>query len=230
MASVNFEDRVSIPLGLSNLDDFRRWCHSRGFPQRGRIDYVSGNIEVDMSPEDLFSHGTLKGKLYATLLSIVEREELGHVFTDATRVTHKTIGLSVEPDILFLSYASIDNGRAILVPKSSGEADRFIEIEGSVDLIVEIVSDSSVRKDTETLLTAYFAAGVTEYWIADARHEQLRFRILAREGDGYRAAVLDADRFQRSDLLQKSFRLDRTRSPRGYWQYDLKFRPLSEQI
>ena len=33
------------------------------FPERGRIDYIAGQIEVDMSPEDLFTHGSLKTEI-----------------------------------------------------------------------------------------------------------------------------------------------------------------------
>ena len=52
--SVIFEERVEIPLTLRSLADFRGWAQSEGLPERGRIDYISGRIEVDMSPEDLF--------------------------------------------------------------------------------------------------------------------------------------------------------------------------------
>ncbi|OHB83603.1 MAG: hypothetical protein A2V98_16150 [Planctomycetes bacterium RBG_16_64_12] len=47
--TVVFEERVEIPLNLRSLADFRRWATSDDFPERGRIDYVAGRIEVDMS-------------------------------------------------------------------------------------------------------------------------------------------------------------------------------------
>ncbi len=53
------EDRVEIPLNLDNLAAFRRWVLADQFPQEGRIDFVEGQIEVEMSPEDLFTHGTV---------------------------------------------------------------------------------------------------------------------------------------------------------------------------
>ena len=63
-ATVMFEEQVEVPLNLQSLEDFRRWALSSAFPERGRIDFLAGRIEVDMSPEDLFTHGTLKGEIY----------------------------------------------------------------------------------------------------------------------------------------------------------------------
>src|SRR3990172_9099537 len=54
MASVIIEEHVRIPLGLATIAEFRRWSQTEDFPQGGRIDFVCGDIEVDMSPEDLF--------------------------------------------------------------------------------------------------------------------------------------------------------------------------------
>ena len=107
-----------------------------------------------MSPENLFFHGTLKGEIYAMLLDCVKKQELGYLFTDRTRITCVDAGVSAEPDIVLLSDDAIDSGRVALVPKSSGEEGHFIEIEGPPDLIVEIVSDSSEKKDTQRLPSA----------------------------------------------------------------------------
>jgi hypothetical protein len=59
----------------------------------------------------------------------------------------------------------------------------FIEVEGAADLVVEILSDSSVGKDTRRLPEAYAKAGVGELWLVDARRcgagdEQPEFRLL----------------------------------------------------
>ncbi len=39
------------------------------------------------------------------------------------------------------------------------DAGRYVELEGAPDLVVEIVSDSSVAKDTQRLPPRYAAAG-----------------------------------------------------------------------
>ena len=85
--SVIFEDQLEIPLSLTNLSDFRRWALSDDFPDRGRIDYIAGKIEVDMTPENLFAHGTLKTEFAAALLRRAKELRLGHVFVDSTRIS-----------------------------------------------------------------------------------------------------------------------------------------------
>ena len=56
-SSVIFEERVEIPY-FHSLAEFRAWALSDDFPERGRIDYIGGRIEVDLSPENLFFHGS----------------------------------------------------------------------------------------------------------------------------------------------------------------------------
>jgi hypothetical protein len=51
------EDGLEIPLHLRSLADFRAWALSYDSREQGRIDYVRGRVEVDLSSEDLFCHG-----------------------------------------------------------------------------------------------------------------------------------------------------------------------------
>jgi Uma2 family endonuclease len=130
--------------------------------------------------------------------------------------------VSAEPDFVVITHESFDAGRSSLVPKASGEADRFVEVEGAPDLIVEIVSDSSVRKDTQRLPKAYFSAGVQEFWLIDARGKELLFQLHRRGPLSFIAADSDADGYQRSDVLQATYQLERSRHARGHWVYRLR--------
>ncbi len=219
--SVVFEEQVEIPLNLGSLADFRRWALSDDFPERGRIDYVAGRIEVDMSPEDFFCHGTLKTEIVRVLAGRVKEGDLGHLVTDRTRVSSVEAALSAEPDVVFISHASLESGRARLVPKASGEPGRYVELEGAPDLIVEIVSDHSVTKDTCRLPKAYFEAGVPEFWLADARGERVTSQIHHRGEASYQAIDADADGFQASAIFGSRFRLDGSRDAKGNWRFDL---------
>jgi Uma2 family endonuclease len=124
--------------------------------------------------------------------------------------------------VVFLSEASLDSGRIQLIPKAGGAPDRYIELEGPPDLVVEIVSDSSVRKDTKRLPAAYFQAGVPEFWLIDARGDKLYFRIHRRGPDQYEPAEVDADGYQHSGVLPHWYRLDRGRNARGRLVFDLR--------
>ena len=221
---VVFEELVEVPLAVRSLDDFRRWALSDDFPESGRIDFIDGKIEVDMAPEDIFCHGTLKTEIAGITARKVKRSRLGLLLIGRTRITSPKVGLSVEPDIVFLSHEAIRSGRVRLTPKSSGKPGRYVEIEGPPDLVVEIVSDSSVTKDTRRLPAAYFRAGVREFWLADARGE-MPFLVIHRLGpSGFEPAPAGADGFQPSAVLGCRYRLDAARDADGNWEYDLRER------
>ena len=220
--SVLFEEQVEIPLNLRSLEDFRRWALSASFPERGRIDFLAGRIEVDMSPEDFFCHGVLKTELIGVFMKRVKRDSMGYLLTDSTRVSCPNADLSVEPDIVFVSHRAIATGQVRLIAKASAEPGRYIELEGPPDLVVEIVSDSSVGKDTRRLPAAYAQAGVGEFWLIDARGRELRFEIHHLHNAAYMAAQRDTDGFQSSTVFGCMFRLDRTLTHEGHWSFDLR--------
>ena len=222
MATVLFEDQCLIPGDVATLAAFRRWAITQDFPKAGRIDWVASHIEVDMSPEDIFTHGTLKTALIARLWPLA-RDRGIHLFTSETRVSSEAGDLSVEPDIVAVSDTSIEAGRVRLVPAAGGKPDRFVELEGGPDLIVEIVSDSSVGKDTQRLPAAYHAAGVREFWIVDARRDEVLFTIYRSESSGFVADV-STDGTPRSKLFDCSFSLVRSRNAAGRFVYDLAVR------
>jgi Uma2 family endonuclease len=221
-ATVVFEGQVEIPMALRSLADFRRWATSDEFPERGRIDYIAGRIEVDMSPEELFCHGALKSEIHGVLYGLVKQGAIGHLFVDRARVSCAPGDVSSEPDVVFVSHETLRSGAVRLVPKAGGEPGRYIEIEGGPDLVVEIVGDSSVKKDTRLLPDAYFKAGVREFWLADARREPLVFQIHRRGPAAFEPVQPDAEGFQQSSVFARRFRLDGRRDPQGMPAFDLR--------
>lgn len=224
-----FNDHFEIPFSVNSLDAFRAWMQSDEAPADGRVDYLSGRIEVDMSPEELFTHGKPKVELSAVLSMLLKRIRTGHLFCDSTRVANTAAGLSAEPDLVFVSHAALDAGSVRLVPKASGAAEQFVELEGSPDMVCEIVSDSSVAKDKQRLPICYFAAGVREFWLLDARGESLEFVIHRRGVSDFQPAAIDESGFQHSEVFATSFRLDRQRDERGHWEYDLRIQNETPQ-
>jgi Uma2 family endonuclease len=221
-ACIVLEENVEIPMHIQSLADFRHWAHSDEFPERGRIDFLGHRIEVDMSPEDLFSHGSAKMEIGTVLYLHVQDHDLGFVFSDSTRISSPLAELSAEPDIVFLSHKTLESEKARLVPKATGAPGRFVEIEGAVDLVVEILSDSSVTKDTRRLPPAYFAAGVCELWLVDARGDEPQFQIHHRGQTGFGPVAPDEEGFQTSGVFEHRYRLERQTTSRGHWRFDLK--------
>jgi len=220
------EENLRIPEDAFTLEGFQRWAVSEGFPENGRIDYLSGEIEVDMSPEDLYTHSAVKTAISAQLHSLVIPSGLGDVFIDRARVTSRFASLSVEPDIVVILRESLKKGQVRLTPSRKGP-DRFSGLEGAVDLVVEIVSDSSVNKDLKRLPPLYARAGVRELWIADARGSALRFRIHSLQDGAYTTIAPDSEGWTRSSLLGRGFRLVRRRDDPFPWRYTLEQRNLS---
>jgi len=218
---VVFEEQIEVPF-VRSLAEFRAWTMTDGFPDCGRIDYLAGRIEVDMSPEDFFCHGVLKTEIVRVLAQIVEGADAGYLLTDRTRISCPAADLSVEPDVVFISHESLDTGRVRLVAKVSGEPGRYMEVEGAPDLIVEIVSDRSVTKDTCRLPAAYWEAGVREFWLVDARGEVLKFDILRPGPAGYPPSPVDAESYGNSAVFGVRFQLSRRRDAHGRWKFDLR--------
>lgn len=223
---IRLEDELTIPTDVQSLADFRVWAASDVFPDRGRIDYLGRCIEVDMSPEDLHTHGKVKVEVIRVVAQTVTVQELGELFCDRARVSCAEADLSCEPDVVFVSEESLESGRARLVPQAGGEPDRYVEIEGSPDLVVEIVSDRSVAKDTRRLPPRYYQAGVREFWLVDARGKELVFCIHRRGPSAFEPVEADVDGFQLSAVLGRRYRLERSRNRHGRMTFQLTDQPV----
>jgi len=218
--ALTFEGRVQVPATVFSLPKFREWVHSEGFPERLRASFIAGNVEVDMSPENTEFHGKVKVELVVRLGSLVRERSLGHVYSDRTLLVCEPAGLATEPDVLFCSWESRLAGRVCLGERVSGSGN-YVELIGAPDLVVEVVSTSSVRKDTKLLRQQYYRAGIPEYWLIDARGNQIDFEILVRGVDDYIPVVPDAENFRRSPVFDTRFLLERQLDRLGEFEYRL---------
>ena len=213
-------DVVQIPEWATDLESFRRWADSNDFPEAGRICYLKGEVWVDMSKEQLFSHLQVKSKFNIVLGGLAEAEELGLYFPDGLLLTNLAADLSWKPDGTFVSAATLRTGLVRLVEGAEGG---HVELEGSPDMVLEVVSRGSVHKDTVVLRQAYWNAGIREYWLVDARREPLRFDILRHTPKGY-VAARKQDGWVRSAVFGKSFRLSQQISKLGHPEFTLAVR------
>ena len=85
------------------------------------------------------------------------------------------------------------------------ESQGIMELEGTPDQVLEVVSKTSVRKDTVLLRDLYFKAGIPEYWLVDARKSPARFDIYRHTADGY-VATRRRDGWLKSAVFGKQFR------------------------
>jgi Uma2 family endonuclease len=219
---VNFvseSTRVRIPEGINTLEAFRRWAGADDFPQDGRIWYLKGEVWVDMSKEQLFSHVLVKTEIAATLRGLVKAVGAGLLFGDGAMLVNVDVDFACVPDAVFASNEALQDRVRLIEGRDEG----YVEIEGSPDMVLEVVSTSSVQKDTVTLRRAYWQAGVREYWLVDARKDSLSFDILRHGARGYTAAAKRGG-WVRSAVFGKAFRLTRQPGALGHPEYTLEMK------
>ncbi|HYH66271.1 MAG TPA: Uma2 family endonuclease [Urbifossiella sp.] len=217
---VSDQGRVTIPGWVTDLDAFRRWLDTADAPEKAKTWFLRGEVWVDMSKEQLFTHLLLKSEFYRVLGNLVKDGNLGWLYPDGLLLTNREADLSGNPDATFVSRPTAAAGRVVEI---AGKEAGFVEIVGTPDMVLEVVSDSSVKKDTVILFTDYYAAGIPEYWLVDARGSEAAFTIHSR-GDGGYLAVADEGGWQPSTVFGKSFRLTRAVSSRGNPEFTLEVR------
>jgi Uma2 family endonuclease len=220
MSTVVIEDRILIPCWVEDLESFRRWVDTDEFPEDGRICYLDGEVWVDMSKEQAFTHNQVKTEYAAVLSGLAEQSSRGHYFAAGLYVSNVAANLSVKPDGSFVSRRSLRLVRIRLVEDGQGG---FNELEGTPDMTLEVLSDSSVQKDTVRLRELYWRAGISEYWLVDARTSPVSFEILRRTAKGYVRVAKQAG-WQKSVVFGKSFKLSVRSDEDGLPEYTLAVR------
>jgi Uma2 family endonuclease len=218
---INESNRVvSIPSWVVDLESFRRWADADDFPEEGRIWYLQGEVWIDMSKEQIFTHLAVKREFYYVLTGLVKTQDLGLFLPDGLLLSNVAADISGKPDATFVSTASIQSKQVQLIEGWDGG---FVEMEGAPDMVLEVVSASSVHKDTVVLRQAYWQAGIREYWLVDARQETVHFDILRRTAKGY-AATRKRDGWLKSVVFDKSFQLTQRVNALGHPEYTLAVR------
>ena len=218
MSTVVVADQVRIPSWVNDLESFRRWSRSDGYPEQGWVSFLDGEIWVDTHMEQLFSHNRVKTQFTVVLGGLVEREEMGYYFSDRAALSNEGANLSTEPDGTFCSFGAIEGRRVSLV---EGVEEGHVEIEGTPDMVLEVVSTRSVRKDTKVLRGLYWRAGIPEYWLVDARKTPPQFDILRRTERGY-SATRCKQGWMKSKVFGRAFRLETKPDRLGHPQFFLR--------
>lgn len=212
-----------VPPEAHRLDGFREWATRPDFPEKTRVYFNKGAVCIDMSNEELETHCKVKLAI-STALDVLNAElDLGDLYPDGVLLTNAAAEVSNNPDGLFVLWESFDEGRVEKVARRDAPGE-FVELEGTPDWVLEVVSKSSVKKDTQELREAYHRAGVPEYWLVDARKEPLSFRILTHRKSRYFASKQKGGR-QWSAVFGRWFRLTRVKGRHESWRYALESRP-----
>ena len=151
------------------------------------VEWVDGEAIVYIPPA--YIHQDIVRFLSQLLDAYIRFLELGTVVLAPFEVKLWADGPSREPDIIFAS----NENRLRLTPQ------RF---EGAPDLLIEIISPSSVTEDRVHKFRHYEQAGVREYWIIDPRrHQQQVDYYVLGEDNAYNPVPLDERGIYHSTVL-----------------------------
>jgi len=137
-----------------------------------RYELVEG--ELFLVPAPSLYHQRIFKKLGMRLATYVERNHLGEVFFAPCDVLFSDINV-VQPDLLFVA-----SERMRILTEAN--------IQGSPDLVVEILSPSTGQRDLGIKRNLYAKYGAREYWIVDPDGKTVE--VLSWTETGYRTEAI----------------------------------------
>lgn len=134
---------------------------------RLRHELIEGTHYVTASPNTRHQH--VLGEIYFALRSHLERHPGGSLFLAPVDVVLSARDVVV-PDMVYLSA------------ERAADVLTHQVIRGMPDLIVEILSPGTRRRDRTVKQALYDREGVTEYWLVDPQRDRIRVFRRADEG------------------------------------------------
>lgn len=131
-------------------------------PDEKRYELIQGELIVTPSP--IPYHQVISGNIEYELRKHVRENEIGIIF-DAPCDVYLDENNVIQPDIFFISKSRLN---------IIGEAN----IQGTPDLIVEILSESTAYRDLVKKKKLYALYRVQEYWIIDPDEKQVEIYSL----------------------------------------------------
>lgn len=166
------------------------WTESDYFrlPQTNRIVELSkGRIIITPSPTE--QHQMILGNLYSILRNYIKINKLGKILM-APMDVRLWEGNIRQPDIIFMSNEHLNR--------------TTMELWNVPDLVIEILSESTIKEDREEKYKEYQKAGVFEYWIVDPFNQSVEvytlensaYKLFGKWGQGETAKSKLLDGFE----------------------------------
>lgn len=144
----------------------KRWTYEEYYKLEDDQRYEIIDGELLMAPAPDTWHQDWLGDLYSLVKAHVRKNKLGRLFIAPVDVVLDDEN-TVQPDLVFVAKNNL----------------RIIErraVFGTPELLVELVSPSSVRRDRYQKMNLYARFGVKEYWIGDAANRSLEILTLRK--------------------------------------------------
>ena len=135
-------------------------------PEGKRYEIIDGELFMTPSPRTV--HQRLVVKLFRIIDDFVKKKRLGEVFIALYDVILSKHDI-VQPDIVFIS-------------KQRSSIITELNVQGSPELAVEILSPSNKEIDLILKKKLYAAFGIKEYWIVNPAHKSVKLFNLGKTG------------------------------------------------
>ena len=143
------------------------------FPDDGkRHELIDGEHYV--TPSRNVKHQRVLGKLFWVVQSYLEEHPVGEIFCGPLDIVLSPHDV-VEPDLFYISHYL---AAQVLTPQN---------VRGAPELVIEIASTSTRKRDETIKRQLYERDGVSEYWVIDPELDSIR--VYRREGDRFDRAV-----------------------------------------
>ena len=155
---------VSHPLAVERTA--KRWTYEEYYrltPESHAERYEIDNGELVPMASPTVTHQRLTKKIASLLEAFVQAQDFGEVFLSPLDVIfgeHETS----QPDVIFVAKANAQ------IVKDRG-------IFGAPDLVVEVLSPSSTRRDRQEKSTKYLRFMVQEYWLVNPAERSIEVRV-----------------------------------------------------
>jgi Uma2 family endonuclease len=145
------------------------WTYQRYLELDDEIRYEIVDGELLMTPAPGTTHQRVIRELFLRFALFVRERRIGEVFVAPYDVVLSETDV-VQPDLLFIRADRV------------GEIVRERAVHGAPDLLVEILSPSSLKRDRWQKRELYERCGVPEFWIVDPANRAIEVLVLGASG------------------------------------------------
>lgn len=156
---LNGDKLPSDKIKVWTYDDYAQLPENGAPELHTHIHYELLEGELIVSPAPNFYHQKIVSELLTVITNHIKQNALGIAVASPVDVVLSPTD-TPQPDLIFIS----NERRGIITPAN---------IQGAPDLVVEIISPTSDRRDRQTKWELYARSGVPFYWIVDPRLELL---------------------------------------------------------
>jgi len=166
------------PNGKMTYEEFLDWCDEDGI-----VEWVNGDV-IMASPASA-KHQRIGSFLEHILYNYVESRQLGEIFRAPFQMKLEFSGR--EPDIIYINSLHLNQIKKVYM-------------EGPADMVVEIISTGSRKRDRKDKFIEYESAGISEYWLIDPIREQAEFYRIGKDRL-YHLVPINNDGIYRSEVI-----------------------------